>query len=120
MVLDSILTQDLKKKAYSLESIGIEEYAWEHKDVHCVLSLLRQKKRGVVGGDVLTLDHKNMPYYTYQHWNIEPEVGETNESFIKKSHEITHTYINEIEKKNVDKNKKLLYVICPNYDEAYD
>ena len=99
-----IIPDELLKKGYSLEHLGILEYAWKKKEIEKILFILKENKIAVLGGDVYRLN-KNKVESTYDGWFLQKDGSS---EFMERSMEKVLTYINEYECRN---GENFLYVL---------
>ena len=102
MVLLQDVIGEKINKGISLKLLGINEYAWDYKNITDIISLLREKKISILGGDVYIV--KNVIINTtFDSWYFDTKSDADYEDSYKKAID----YINIFETKE----EKYIYSI---------
>jgi hypothetical protein len=99
MTIEKFITDTLIKKAYSLESIGINELAWKKEDAIQVIKELIEIKKAILGGDVYK-KNKKLIQPTYDSWYCEMNSNENIDDFSLRSINKSIDYIKNYNEKN--------------------
>lgn len=87
------------KYGISLNSIGVNEYAFTYENSLLVINEIEKLKIPILGGDVLIMLH-NKPKYTGDSWACDRGENEPINEYIQRSIERARNYIREYHKKN--------------------
>ena len=83
---------ELLKKGYPLQGIGINNWAFSNKDVMEILNRFEELKVSILGGDVYVLTN-NIVQPNYDNWYCNKFSNETDLEFLKRSIKIAKDYI---------------------------
>ena len=92
-----------------LDTLGVNEFAWNYKNVFLEIKLLEEKKIPINGGDVLYYANDDRIEYTYNFWGIDLESKKT-------SYEQTAKFITDFINKMKNK-EKYLFVLVFDYNK---
>ena len=103
--MKKILTKELLKDAYHLESIGINEYAWKIDEVMQVIDYLKNNRFLILGGDVYGINN-NTIQITGDSWYINKNDYESIEESFQASIVLAINYIKKYNKLNSANSRK--------------
>jgi len=102
------ISENLQSNLVDLRQIGVENVAFKFADVEQILNSLEKQKIVILGGDVIELDSKGSPSFTYENWHIEKHLDEPMEDFLKRGYREIKKYIMNITSKS---NEPLYFAI---------
>lgn len=93
-----MLNQEIKdkifKKAISLEKYGINDLAWERKDIKSLIQEIINDKIGILGGDIYKISNSHLDALS-DNWACEPNETESEEKYYFRSKIESLKYIKE-------------------------
>ena len=106
---------ELIEKSYSLDELGISEYAWKYEDILRVIEYCREKGMAILGGDIYFIGVSGIEY-TYDSWYINQD-GRKWKDYVVESKKKALDYINTYYSKTIFEKDKILYVIVSGKEE---
>ena len=100
MTIEEIIKLKNIRRYYSLEQLGINDYAFPKESAIEIINFLKDEFHPIFGGDVFKLDGDNISF-AYAFWSCEPEEDESPNKYLNRSYEAAIKYIQE---RNEDKN----------------
>ena len=94
------LLEKFYQSSISLKNIGLDGLSWKKSDILNVLDYLENNNIAILGGDVYICSDKYLSR-TYDSWYLNQDSLPW-EDYIKKSHDITKSYIENYNKRNGD------------------
>ena len=97
-------------KYFSLEEIGIDNYAFPYEQAILLVDVLRQLCVPILGGDVYMKSGSTIAI-TYDNWYCDKKEDERDGEFLRRSCDAAETFIKEYKRKNMIKEPLFAFVI---------
>ena len=108
-----IATEANISKYFSLEEIGIDNYAFPYQQAILLVDALRQSNVPILGGDVY-LKLGSSIESSYDNWYCDKKEDEQDSVFVNRSCDVAETFIKEYKRKNAIKEPLFAFVIGEN------
>ena len=109
-IIIKIATEANISKYFSLEEIGIDNYAFPYQQAILLVDALRQSNVPILGGDVyLKLGYSIE--ISYDNWYCDKKENERDGVFVNRSCDVAETFIKEYKRKNNVKEPLFAFVI---------
>ena len=105
-----IATEANISKCFSLEEIGIDNYAFPYQQAILLVDVLRQSNVSILGGDVY-LKRGSSIDISYDNWYCDKKEDEQDSVFVNRSCDVAKTFIKEYKRKNIVKEPLFAFVI---------
>ena len=108
-----IATEANISKYFSLEEIGINNFAFLYQQAILLVDVLRQSNVPILGGDVY-LRLESSIEISYDNWYCDKKEDERDSVFVNRSCDVAETFIKEYKRKNAIKEPLFAFVIGEN------
>lgn len=109
-IINKIATEANISKCFSLEEIGIDNYAFPYQQAILLVDVLRQSNVSILGGDVY-LKRGSSIDISYDNWYCDKKEDEQDSVFVNRSCDVAKTFIKEYKRKNIVKEPLFAFVI---------
>ena len=112
-IIIKIATEANISKYFSLEEIGIDNYAFPYQQAILLVDALRQSNVPILGGDVY-LKLGSSIESSYDNWYCDKIEDERDSVFVKRSCDVAETFIKEYKRRNIIKDPLFAFVLGEN------
>ena len=109
-IIIKIATEANISKYFSLEEIGIDNYAFPYQQAILLVYVLRQSYVPILGGDVYLKLGSSLES-SYDNWYCDKKEDERDSVFVKRSCDVAEIFIKEYKWKNIVKEPLFAFVI---------